>query len=80
MPAQLFRASGVTADAVTPDVRKSSSDCSERTLGDGCVCEGRGPLGWEDGCIHIDFFDTAFRLDFLFGDDGDGYELFVLTF
>ena len=35
LPAQLFRASGVTADAVTSAVRKSSSDCSERTLEDG---------------------------------------------
>ena len=26
------------------------------------------------------FFDPALRLDFLFGDDGDGYGLFVADF
>ena len=45
LPSQLFRASGVTPDAVTPAVRKSSSDCSERTLGYGCGRQRFCPLG-----------------------------------
>ena len=53
LPAQLFRASGVTADAVTPAVRKSSSDCSERTLGDGRGRQRFSPLGGVPGCKYL---------------------------
>ena len=53
LPAQLFRASGVTAGAVTPAVRKSSSDCSERTLGDGRGRQRSRPLEGVPKQIHI---------------------------
>ena len=53
LPARLFRASGVTAEAVTPAVRKSTSDWMKHTLERLWFCETSGPLGvWLEIFLH----------------------------
>ena len=53
LPARLFRASGVTAEAVTPAVRKSTSDWMKQTIERSWLCETSGPLGgWLEIFLH----------------------------